>query len=52
MDNKTPIYIKRAQKSYRCRKLKAGWKYYSVLAPHNVIDQLKKLHKALMINYE
>ena len=49
---KTPIYIKRAQKSYRNRKLKNGWKYYSVLAPPNIIDRLKKLHKKMMINYE
>ena len=46
--NKTPIYVKRAQKSYRQRKLKNGWKYFSVLAPSPVIDELRKLHKLLM----
>lgn len=46
--NKTPIYVKRAQQSYRKRKLKNGWKYFSILAPSHVIDKLKTIHKQLM----
>lgn len=45
---KTPIYTKKAQKSYRSRKIDLGWKYFSILAPTDVVEKLKLLYKQLM----
>jgi len=49
---KTPNYTKRAQKAFRNRKLQQGWKYFSILAPADIVEKLRKSYKELINNYE
>jgi hypothetical protein len=48
MKSKTPKYIKKAQKYYRKRKTNQGWKYFSILAPVDIIEKLKLFYKQLI----
>jgi hypothetical protein len=51
MNTKTPIYIKKSQLSWVNRKLKEGWKRFSVIQPAEIVDELKKLQKKLFSEY-
>ena len=52
MKTKTPNYIKKSQKMWIERKLKDGWKRFSVIQPPEIIEKLKRYQKELYAEYK